>query len=69
MEYTQACNSRLSCGLCLITNQPCPFTIQYHNITCQQPHPSIDMNVVDQISNTTNITTVQQKGKANGKNL
>lgn len=23
--YNQQCSSRLPCGLCLITNQPCPY--------------------------------------------
>lgn len=31
---TSACSSRLPCGLCLITNQPCPFMIQTFQPSC-----------------------------------
>ena len=31
MEYIQTdCGSRLPCGLCLITNKPCPFYCQFY---------------------------------------
>ena len=32
-EYTKQCGSRLPCGLCLITNQPCPYIWQSVEIT------------------------------------
>lgn len=31
---TQYCGSRLPCGLCLITNQPCPMMPMQWQITC-----------------------------------
>ena len=31
---TNACSSRLPCGLCLITNQACPFFTQKFEVTC-----------------------------------
>ena len=36
IDYTQACSSRLPCGLCLITNQACPFFTQHFDVTCSQ---------------------------------
>lgn len=32
---TDSCGSRLPCGLCLLTNQPCPMRpIRYNEVTC-----------------------------------
>ena len=37
IDYTKGCSSRLPCGLCLITNQACPFFTQSFDVTCSMP--------------------------------
>lgn len=35
-NYAESCGSRLPCGLCMITNQPCPYALTWGRteITC-----------------------------------
>ena len=44
--YPPACGSRLPCGLCLITNRPCPMQTTFTSPWDTTPVPTWELNEV-----------------------
>ena len=45
IDYSKSCGSRLPCGLCMITNSPCPYMVITPDVTCSTTTKVTDIPV------------------------